>query len=137
MLNSKLSAKADNLELVEEQIWQWWAYYQGTVWQGKIEYPDSFNLRDKSAEIDRLVKARSAATDARVLALIDHEIVECLGEDADIILPEGLTTQALPPEPQFEPHQMQNPSTGDRRIARTKQEHLDLADQGYVHSEEY
>jgi len=92
LLNSKLSEKADNLQLVEENIWQWYAYYQGRTWSGKIEYPNSFNIRDTAGEIDVLLKARQAATDPRVLVLIDHEIVDLLGEDADVILPEVQAT---------------------------------------------
>ena len=88
LLNARLSAKADTLQLTEEQIFQWFAYYQGVTWQGKIEYPGSFAIRDTQAQIEQLVKAKSAATDPRVLALIDHEIVEFLGEDGDLVLPE-------------------------------------------------
>lgn len=120
LLNNKLSEKADNLQLVEEQIWQWFAYYQGTTWSGNIEYPNSFNIRDKSMEVDLLVKARQAATDPRVLQLIDHEIVELLGEDADIVLPETVTLatgETVPldaTEPFDEPEELYNPSTGER-----------------------
>jgi hypothetical protein len=86
LLNARLSSKADNLELTEEQIWQWFAYYQGTSWNGKIEYPDSFAIRDTDAEITRLKTARDTATDPRVLAVIDRQILEYLGEDPDEIL---------------------------------------------------
>ena len=97
LLNSKLSEKADNLQLVEENIWQWYAYYQGRTWAGEIRYPNSFNIRDTAGEIDVLLKARQAATDPRVLALIDHEIVGVLGEDADVILPEVQAAAAAVP----------------------------------------
>lgn len=119
LLNAKLSEKADNIELAEEQIWKLWCEYMGTTWTGKIEYPGSFNIRDTQAEIDRLVKARSAATDPRVLALIDHELVEYLGEDADVILPETVTLangETVPydsAEPFDEPEEMFNPATGE------------------------
>jgi hypothetical protein len=138
LLNAKLSEKADNLQLTEEQIWQWYCQYQGKVWDGKIEYPGSFNIRDKQSEIDRLVKAKQAATDPRVLAVIDREILECLDEDPDLLLPgaEYLPAEQLPPQPYFEPHLMINPETGDKFIARTEAEHLAYAAQGYVHEEE-
>jgi hypothetical protein len=119
LLNAKLSSKADNLELVEEQIWQWYAYYQGTTWNGCIEYPGSFNIRDTQSEIEQLVKAKSAATDPRVLQLIDHEIIEFLGEDADIIMPEMVTLMdgtEVPydsAEPFEEPEELYNPATGE------------------------
>lgn len=88
LLNARLSSKADNLELTEEQIWQWFAYYQGTSWNGNIEYPSSFAIRDTDAEISRLKTARDTATDPRVLAVIDRQILEYLGEDPDQILAE-------------------------------------------------
>lgn len=120
LLNNKLSEKADNLELVEEQIWQWFAYYQGTAWAGEITYPNSFNIKDKQGEIDLLVKARQAATDPRVLQLIDHEIIELLGEDADLIMPEtvqlqdGSTVPYDSAEPFEEPEELYNPATGEQ-----------------------
>ena len=83
LLNAKLAEISSGLELAEEQLWTLFAQYQGRSWTGSIDYPGSFNIRDTQAEIDNLVKAKSAATDARVLAVIDHEIVEYLGEDAD------------------------------------------------------
>jgi hypothetical protein len=86
LLNAKLSEKADNLELVEEQIWQWYSHYQGYQWDGKIEYPGSFNVRDTSMEIDVLVKAKSAATDPAVLRVIDEHILDMLDEE-DYVLP--------------------------------------------------
>ena len=94
LLNARLSEKADNLELAEEQMWKIWCMYMGYGWDGVIDYPGSFNVRDTQKEIDALVKARSAATDPRVLAVIDHEIIEFLGEDADVIMPEVLETEA-------------------------------------------
>ena len=119
LLNARLSEKADNLELAEEQMWKIWAEYMGTSWNGCINYPGSFNIRDTQAEIDSLVKAKSAATDPRVIAVIDHEIIEFLGEDADVIMPEMVTLQdgtAVPfdsAEPFEEPEEMFNPATGE------------------------
>lgn len=99
LLNARLSSKADNLELTEEQIWQWFAYYQGTSWNGKIEYPDSFAIRDTDAEIARLKIARETATDPRVLAVIDRQVLEYLGEDPDEILAEPMMLETAPATP--------------------------------------
>jgi hypothetical protein len=85
LLNARLSAKADNLELTEEQIWQWFAYYQGTSWNGKIEYPDSFAIRDTDSEIARLKIAKDTATDPVVLRKIDEQILKWMGEDDDVL----------------------------------------------------
>jgi hypothetical protein len=138
LLNARLSTVADNLELAEEQIWKLFAVYQGLTWDGEIKYPDSFNVRDTNREIQELVSAKSAATDPRVLYAIDHEILEVLGEDADLIMPEYVSIEAenLPPQPLFEAHTMYNPETGEEVIARTEQEHIAYMEQGYIHKEE-
>jgi len=132
LLNARLSEKADNIELAEEQIWKIWCAYMGYAWEGSIDYPGSFNMRDTQAEVDQLVKAKSAATDPRVLAVIDHELVELLGEDADIIMPE-MAPAMMPAVVPFEAHVMIDPATGTEYIARTEQEHLDYAALGYMH----
>lgn len=132
LLNAKLSEKADNMELTEEQIWQWYAQYQGTVWTGKIEYPGSFNIRDTQAEIDQLVKAKSAATDPRVIKEIDKQILEWLEVDDDIL--ETMEEEQMEME-EFEPHMMYGPN-GEQRMANTEQEHLELAAEGWIHQED-
>lgn len=136
LLNAKLSEKADNLELCEEQIWQWYCWYQGHSWDGKVEYPDSFAIRDTHNEIEALVKAKSAATDPRVLNIIDHELIELLGEEGDMIIPETYSPEDIPMMKPFEPHYMIDPDTGKKYIARTEQEHLDYAAKGYIHERE-
>jgi len=138
LLNAKLAGKADQMELAEEQIWRLFGIYQNKVWEGEVDYPDNFDIKDTEREIDTLVKAKSAATDPRVLKLIDHEVVEVLGEEADIIIPEGEIVDAasLPAVKPFEPHIMSNPDTGDKVIARTEAEHMAYMDQGYIHEED-
>jgi hypothetical protein len=81
LLNAKLSEKADNLELAEEQIWNLYAEYQGTTWQGEVEYPGSFNIRDTGREVQQLVTAKTAATDPVLLRVIDEHLMELLDGD--------------------------------------------------------
>lgn len=88
LLNARLAEKADNLQLAEEQMWKIFARYQGLDYDVEIEYPGSFNVRDTQREFQQLSQAKSAATDPRVLQVIDYKIVELLGEEADYILPE-------------------------------------------------
>lgn len=141
LLNARLSEKADNLELAEEQMWKLWAEYMGLTWDGEIDYPGSFNMRDTQKEIDQLVKAKSAATDPRVLQIIDHEIIELLGEDADIIMPEMVTLQngdEVPfdsAEPFDEPEEMFNPETGETGWVITFQDKRDAMQAGWVEKE--
>lgn len=137
LLNAKLAEKADNLELAEEQLWQLFGLYQNRLWMGEIHYPDSFMIRDTDREFGHLLQAKNAATDPRVLNVIDHEILELLDEDPDLILTQGeyLPPEQLPPKEPFEPHKMINMETGEEFIARTEEEHLAYAELGYVHED--
>jgi hypothetical protein len=86
LLNARLSEKADNIELAEEQMWQIYADYQGTTWDGNIEYPGSFNIRDTGNEIAQLkVAADTGPVDARVKQAIDMKILDWLDLDEDEI----------------------------------------------------
>jgi hypothetical protein len=85
LLNARLSEKADNLELAEEQLWDLWFEYQGSQWMGSIDYPNSFNLRDKANEISQLNSAKSAATDPIVIRKIDEHILEWMGEEKELL----------------------------------------------------
>lgn len=85
LLNARLSEKADNLELCEEQMWRLWCEYMGYTWDGSVEYPGSFNLRDTETEIQQLQIARNTATDPVVLRRIDAHILEWMGEEAEYL----------------------------------------------------
>jgi hypothetical protein len=138
LLNARLAEKADMMELAEEQLWTLYAAYMGRTWTGEVDYPGSFNIRDTQREYQQLATAKSAATDPRVLEVIDHEIVELLGEDPDLVLAtsEYLPADQLPAKEPFEPHKMIDPATGDEYIARTEAEHMAYAELGYYHEED-
>ena len=138
LLNARLSEKADNLELAEEQMWKIWCAYMGTTWQGSIDYPGSFNIRDTAQEITQLQQAKAAATNPKILDLIDGKIAEFLGEDPEVYFAAEMAQgqEALPAETVFEPHIMIDPATGKEYIARTEQEHMDYAAMGYYHKDE-
>ena len=85
LLNARLSEMADNLELAEEQMWQIWADYQGYTWDGEIDYPGSFNIRDTASEIAQLQTARNTATDPAVLRKIDEHILDWMGEESEYL----------------------------------------------------
>jgi hypothetical protein len=84
LLNAKLAEMADNLELAEEQIWDLFAKYQGTTWNGEIKYEDNYGIQDQNAEYAKLQAAKSAATSPEALAIIDRRIIELLEEDLSI-----------------------------------------------------
>lgn len=81
LLNAKLAEKADNLELAEEQIWRLWAEYQGTTWNGMIEYEDSYSIQDDEAEYTKLQTAKQAATSPEALAVIDQKLIQLINDD--------------------------------------------------------
>lgn len=130
LLNARLSEKADNLELAEEQMWRLFAEYMGTKWQGMIEYPGSFNVRDTSKEIEQLQTAKNTATDPLVLRKIDEHILEWLGEDDD----ELYTNEEKQEDEQevFQSHYMINTATGDKVFVESYEQHSELEDQGYI-----
>ena len=85
-LNSKLSEKADNLELAEEQMWRLFAVYQGKTWDGSIDYPDSFNIQDKHSDMGLLeMAARTAPADPSVKALLDFRVKMLLDDEEEFV----------------------------------------------------
>ena len=83
LLNARLSEKADAIELAEEQMWELWCEYMGYRWDGEIDYPGSFNIRDTGAEIQQLKIAKETATNPKVLRAIDKQILEWLDVEED------------------------------------------------------
>ena len=132
-LNSRLSELADSLELTEEGIMRVYAKYQGGVWDGAIEYPDSFNVRDANSDLDFYLTAMSApVTSETYRKSVQKAIAKTvLGADAE----EYQTIEAEIDEG-FEPHVMISP-TGERVQAQSHTEHLSLMAAGYVHLDEY
>jgi hypothetical protein len=83
LLNARLSSIADNLELAEEQIWQWIAEYAGLPWAGEITYPDNFALRNVDQEITKLTQIYSTVTNPVMRAAIEHELAELVDLDLE------------------------------------------------------
>ena len=84
ILNARLSEKADLLELAEEQIWRLWSMWQGKVWDGTIDYPDSFNIHDKANTIALLKQAKETKPEnMELLKEIDHMLADALVKDDD------------------------------------------------------
>lgn len=147
LLNARLSEKADNLELAEEQIWRLWCQYQGQEWSGEIDYPGAFNIRDTQREFDELAKAKAAATSPAVLAVIDYKIMEALDEEPEEIADAVMAYMSTPPDIQrvtdsavaseiddygeVEEHIMVHPETGDRQMVESRLVHERLLAEGY------
>ena len=84
LLNAKLSDKADNLELAEEQIWKLWAEYMGAIWDGCVDYEDNFSIQDEQQEYTKLQTAKQAASGPEALAVIDQMLINLVTDDTDI-----------------------------------------------------
>jgi hypothetical protein len=59
LLNAHLTQKADNLELAEEQIWTIIYDWMGYTTDFVIDYPESFNTRDRMSDLALLEKAKT------------------------------------------------------------------------------
>ena len=82
LLSAKLSEKADNLELAEEQMWRLWCKYMGMTADVKIDYPGEFNVRDTESQIRQLKTAADTnPQDPRVKQAIDDAILDWLEVD--------------------------------------------------------
>ena len=83
LLNARLAEKADNLELAEEQIWKIFSAYQGVVWDGEIEYPGAFDIRDTADEIQQLKTADEIARqDPQLRAQLLEKVADWLDPDS-------------------------------------------------------
>jgi hypothetical protein len=78
LLNSRLSEMADNIELAEEQLWQYYALYQGTTWAGEIEYPDSFSIHDTDNELEQKLNVYRTIDDPALRTAIRDDIIDLL-----------------------------------------------------------
>ena len=65
-VGARLAEKAGNLELAEEQIFQLIALMVGTTWDGIIEYPNSFNTRDKYNDLQFYQQALASGIDSEL-----------------------------------------------------------------------
>lgn len=84
LLNARLSEKARNLEHAEEQIWRLWAQWQGTVWDGSIEYPTSFNIQDKFNDMTMLKTAKDAKPTSQTLnTIIEREMLKLITDEEE------------------------------------------------------
>ncbi len=59
-LHATLAEKADNIEEAELQIMRLWADWEGEEFDGKIDYPDDFSIRDLDRDLDRAIKSKNA-----------------------------------------------------------------------------
>jgi hypothetical protein len=82
LLNARLSEKADNLEIAEEQLFRLYAQFQNVEFDGEINYPDSFNIRDYASDLMFFQQAKSSGVESPTLMKeIDKEIARAVVDD--------------------------------------------------------
>ena len=86
LLNARLSEKADNLEIAEEQLFRLYADFQGSNFDGEINYPDSFNIRDYATDIQFYSMAKAMNLQSPTFNKeVDKEIVRTVIDDDDTL----------------------------------------------------
>ena len=82
LLNARLSEKADNLQLAEEQLFKLYAMFQKVTFDGEINYPDSFNIRDYATDLAFYQQAKAINVQSPTLSKeIDKEIARAVVDD--------------------------------------------------------
>jgi hypothetical protein len=82
LLNARLSEKADYLENAEEQIWGLFARWQDKQFDGSINYPDTFDIRDWANDLQYLQMAKASGIKSETFNKeIDKQIAEAVIDD--------------------------------------------------------
>ena len=82
LLNARLSEKADNLQLAEEQLFKLYGLFQNREFDGEIDYPDSFNIRDYASDLAFFQQAKAINVPSSTLNKeIDKEIARAVVDD--------------------------------------------------------
>lgn len=87
LLNAKLSDLADTLRETELAMWSIWLDWQALAMPEDFEiaYPDTFDIRDKSYEMQLLLTARSSGVNSvEFQRELDRQIIELMVEDTYI-----------------------------------------------------
>ena len=86
LLNQILSEKADYLENAEEHIWSLFAMWQGKDWDGKVDYPDTFDIRDWANDLQYLQIAKASGIKSETFNKeLDKQIAEAVIDDNEVI----------------------------------------------------
>ena len=82
LLNARLSEKADNLEIAEEQLFRLYAMFQNTTFDGEIVYPNSFNIRDYASDLIYFQQAKAMSIGSPTFNKeVDKEIARAVVDD--------------------------------------------------------
>ena len=135
LLNAKLSDIADTLQETEYQMWIMWLDWQALSMPEdfKIDYPDTFDMRDEHLELQLLLTARSSGVTNKMFQNEISKQVVALIIDDDQTQSEILTDMD---KEDFEPHEMTDPMSGKTVVVETYEQHLALDEMGFKHEGE-
>lgn len=142
MLNSRLASKAHGIELAEENVWKIYADLTGTQWQGTIKYPNSFNIRDSHNDLEFYQKALMSNVPSEEFRKdIYRQIADLTASEQTVFdtIKKEIESAAMGTfdmdsmEAEFQPHEMTDPNTGETVTAETYEQHLELAERGWIH----
>ena len=86
LLNARLSEKADYLENAEEHIWSLFARWLEKEFDGNINYPDTFDVRDWANDMQYLQMAKASGVKSETFNKeIDKQIADTVIDDNDKI----------------------------------------------------
>tara|TARA_R100000353_G_scaffold174400_1_gene142314 strand:- start:1203 stop:1664 length:462 start_codon:yes stop_codon:yes gene_type:complete len=86
LLNARLSEKADYLENAEMQIWSLFATWQDKQWNGQVNYPDTFDIRDWANDLQYLQMAKASGIKSETFNKeLDKQIAEAVIDDSETI----------------------------------------------------
>ena len=84
LLNARLSEKADNLQIAEEQLFRIYAMFQDVTFDGEINYPDTFNIRDYAYDLQYFSMAKAMNLQSPTFNKeVDKEIARAVLDDDD------------------------------------------------------
>ena len=82
LLNARLSEKADNLQIAEEQLFRLYDIFQNATFDGEITYPDSFNIRDYASDLIYFQQAKAMSIGSPTFSKeVDKEIARAVVDD--------------------------------------------------------
>lgn len=149
MLNSRLSDKSNSIELAEENLWKIYCDYQNTQWTGTVTYADSFNVRDNIHDLELYGLAMTMNVPSETfkrniwkavadVVVDDNDVFNTIKAEIDSAATGSFSMDTdvemeMEMDDEFEPHIMYFAATGEMVIAKTPEEHEQLAAEGWVH----
>ena len=86
LLNARLSEKADYLENAEEHIWSIFSKWINKEWDGAVNYPDTFDIRDWANDLQYLQIAKASGIKSETFNKeIDKQIAEAVIDKDEVI----------------------------------------------------